>query len=474
MSQGGTRPYGHQGLVDGGEEGSPTPPTSSFLSTIYAAGLADDPSVDNLMTGPLQAFFVNLGATPPPFPGDVPYWDPFFPESALFVGETPADSGVGADSKPLWRMRRWFSTFPSVGDQIHFETRYDLFGSGVNSITGGDRNLHILVDQFGNRLAFGYDEWQLTRPGLNAPGYTPIYLDGSPITYHQWQLMDALGGGNSNNWHFDSDGNQFRRVFIPNVVGGGGGPAGPWSYVADAMSMWSRNGGEPLVGSRLYYDTITVQTFSGIDDSDTHLIVGQAAVLDAKNLASGLAAGHGETYVRSTLGGLWTLVASFYDDGYIFPEGLASTGPATFDDAVFFNSTVNDGQLVQSFSSGDLDLATTHSGIVLIPARPGFFPVMTSRNWTIKAFSGTQSTAAQSRAGSDGGHVNFFTLTAAPTNAEVTGTPPNLAAGPGFPALSTTRIPNADIIMDVPTAATGTGGFALTAELTVVVFWQAA
>ena len=339
MPAGMTRPFGHQGLVDGDESGGVTPPpTPGFLSTIYAAGLADDPAVDNLMTGPLQRFFVNLGSTPPPFP---PNAQPFFPESALFVGEFPGDSGVGADSKPLWRMQRHFTTFPSDGEQIWFETQYDLFGSGINSITGGDRQLHWLIDQFDNRLAFAGERFHLSRPGLFAPGYTPLYLDNSPVTYVSWEMMDALGSGNTNVWTFNSDGAQFRRVFIPNAIGGGGGSPGPWNYIANGMAMWSRNGGEPLVGSRLYYDAVTAQTFGDIDDSLGQLMVAHAVVLDAKNLGSGQAAGHGEIWARSTLGGALTLAGEFFDVGFVFPKGFVSSDDDVFNGTTdTFNSTV--------------------------------------------------------------------------------------------------------------------------------------
>lgn len=333
---GGFGPWPGQPSTGGGGAG--------FFSAIYDAGEADAPAVDNLMTGTLQQFFINLGATPPPFPPTNPA---HFPEGALFVGETPADTGVGADSKPLWRMRRWFSTFPSVGDQIWHETRYDLFGGGINTASGGDRNLHTIVDQFENRLTFAIHDWQLTRPGLNAPGYTPTYLDNAPVSYQEFQLLDALGGGNSNNWQFNSDGSQFRRVLIPNVIGPGGGPAGPWTYVADAMSMWSRNGGEPLVGSTLFYDAVTVQTFGAVDTNVTQFIVGQAAVLDAKNLGSGQAAGHGETWIRSTLGGPLVLVASWFDDLVDIPVELI-----THNGAVFIGGATVDGT---TSTTGDIN-----------------------------------------------------------------------------------------------------------------------
>jgi len=295
---------------------------AGFLADIYAAGAVLDPSVDNLLTGPLQRMFINLGTTPPPFP---PNAQPFFPEAALFLGEFPADTGVGADSKPLLRTQRHFSTFPSLGDHYWIETQYDLFGGGINQITGGDRIQHVLIDQFDNRLTFAIDVSQLQRPGLNAPGISPIYLDNSPIAYKIWPLMDALGGGNTNDWHIQADGQMFRRGLIPNVVGGGGGPPGPWSLVADEISMWSRNGGVPLVGSQLFYNVLDVQTFGVDDPADPHVIVAASAELDASNLGSGQAAGHGNWYARSTLAGPLVLAMQMFDNGMIFPVGVATT-----------------------------------------------------------------------------------------------------------------------------------------------------
>ena len=433
MPAGNTRPFGHQGLVDDDSSSGGTPSTPDFLSTIFAAGLADDPSVDNLMTGPLQQFFVNLGATPPPFP---PTNEAFFPESALFVGETPADTGVGADSKPLWRLQRHFSTFPSVGDSVWFETQYDLFAGGVNTISGGDRNQHVVIDQFDNRLTFGIDTWQITRPGLNAPGYTPTYLDNAPVSYHEIILYDALGSGNTNDWQFNSDGSQFRRVLIPNVTGGGGGPAGPWSYVADAMSMWSRNGGEPLIGSRLYYDAITVQTFGAVADDMGQMIVAEAAVLDAKNLGSGQAAGHGERWARSTLGGPLTLVAQLFDDGYVFPEGFGVTGPASFTDTVDFAEapTVGTtGLLCVAGRTPTIDFLTTSSYLIDLPLQAGKLALVQVSRIVITAKTGTVTGTFTYTVGNNS--PNFDNLTPIATTTAPTAASLNVALPVPFSTL---------------------------------------
>ena len=298
--------------------GAVTITLAATLAAIFDYGEAHTPSVDNLMTGPLQRMFFNLGTTPPPFP---PNAQPYFPEAGVFIGEFPADSGVGADSKPLMRTQRHFTMFPSLGDQHWIETQYDLFGSGVNSITGGDRTQHVLIDQFDNRLTFLLRSAQLTRPGLFPANISPIYLDNSTVSIYTWAMMDALGFGNTNDWHISSDGNMFRRGLIPNTTGGGGGPPGPWRLNADEISMWSRNGGEPLLGSELFYQVGTIQTF-GVDDplTDQHVVLASSFVVDAKNLGSGQAAGHANWYARSTLNSLIQLVMQAYDTGMVFPR----------------------------------------------------------------------------------------------------------------------------------------------------------
>jgi hypothetical protein len=477
MPSGSTRPYGHIGSVDGGDEGGSTPPASrQFLSTIYAAGVFDDPSVDNLMTGTLQQFFVNLGATPPPFQ---PTNEAFVPESALFVGESPADTGIGADAKPLWRYRRHFSTFPSVGDQVWRETRYDLFAGGINTISGGDRDQHVLIDQFENRLTFGIDTWQLTRPGLNAPGYTPTYLDNAPVAYHEIILMDALGGGNTNDWQFNSDGSQFRRVLIPNVTGSGGGPAGPWTYVADAMSMWSRNGGEPLVGSRLFYDAVTAQTFGAVDTNVGQLMFGEAVVLDAKNLGSGQAAGHGERWARSTLGGPFTLVAQIFDDGYIFPEGFGTLADAAITGDLSVSERITGrggGDVTLSFDTPASDLAALTSGVVIaIPSIPGFYPRTTTAILYATSGAGTCTTGPTLSVGNNAAEDNVAASTAmsaATVNAAIAAGFPSRLGSFGIPTGTTTRqLANLSTpaTLKITVAGAGTGGFALHGYVNVVV-----
>lgn len=434
MPSGLSRPYGHQGLVDDGTEGSTPPSTPDFLSTIYAAGLADDPAVDNLMTGPLQRFFINLGSTPPPFP---PNAQPFFPEAALFVGEDPADTGVGSDSKPLWRMQRHFSTFPSLGDQIYHETKYDLFPGGVNAIYGGDRNLHVLIDQFDNRLTFAIDSWQLTRPGLAPANISPTYLDGSPVSFRTWALMDAVGGGNTNDWHISSDGNMFRRGLIPNVAAGGGGPPGPWALVADNISMWSRNGGEPLVGSELYYDVLDAQTF-GIDDPlvDQHVILASSVVLDAKNLGSGQAAGHANWRVRSTLGGPIVLVGQAFDNGFVFPVGFGSssdgaiTGNLDVSGTLSTSSLPADAMIQGVMASPLIDFLAAPATYALSPNFPGRYFLPIGIRYFIDQINGTITTGPTDNIGNNGAATNVLANAIHVTGANINAI--NTAGQPGY------------------------------------------
>jgi hypothetical protein len=160
------------------------------------------------------------------------------------------------------------------------------------------------------------------------------------------------------------------------------------------------------------------------------------------------------------------------DDGGEVEAATIEPAAATFAGELTIGADAAAVQFQRTFDSGPLDLTMTHADVPLVPARAGYFPVMQARNWVINSFAGTQSTPATVRAGSDAGHTNFIASTATtPSNAEVNGAaPPSLAGGPGFPALTTQRIPGTAVLLDVPTAATGVG-FALTATLVVQVAW---
>ncbi len=108
--------------------------------------------------------------------------------------------------------------------------------------------------------------------------------------------------------------------------------------------MNSRSGGEPIVGSELFYDTLTAAAGGHVAINDGHVVLAHSMVLDAKNLGSGQVAGHGNVKVRSTLGGALTLVGQFFDTGYLFPLGFGAAGPATFTGNLSFFGAAGGGQ----------------------------------------------------------------------------------------------------------------------------------
>ena len=114
------------------------------------------------------------------------------------------------------------------------------------------------------------------------------------------------------------------------------------------------------------------------------------------------------------------------------------------------------------------------SGIELVPAKPGYFPVFSSTKWVIQAVSGSQATPANVNAGSDGAHSNFFASQASPSNANVNASvPTSIIGGPTAAANTVKRILNAPVIMDITSGAQGTG-LVLRASLLVWVIWLTA
>jgi len=126
----------------------------------------------------------------------------------------------------------------------------------------------------------------------------------------------------------------------------------------------------------------------------------------------------------------------------------------------------------ETYETQQLDLTVPNLGIELIPAKPGYVPVAYVGYWIIDGQSGTQTSAAVAQAGSDAGHSNFLASTATPSNAEVNGSnPPSLAISPNIPADTVKMFANSPVILDVTTAAQGTGSFSLLARLSISVFW---
>src|SRR6267142_2458719 len=133
---------------------------------------------------------------------------------------------------------------------------------------------------------------------------------------------------------------------------------------------------------------------------------------------------------------------------------------------------------VELFQTPLLDLTKTYSNIEIIPARPGYFPVVLSSSfpeWVIESVSGTQTSPPTIQAGNDAGHVNTIPNTATtPSNALVNAAvPPTVASGPAAPAATVKRVPNTPVFMDVTVAAQGTGGYSCLARLSFVVCWIA-
>jgi len=128
------------------------------------------------------------------------------------------------------------------------------------------------------------------------------------------------------------------------------------------------------------------------------------------------------------------------------------------------------------FSTPVLDLTVLSSNIELVPAKPGHFPSGLTTRVIVEQFTGTQSTPATVRAGSDAGHVNYIVASNAPSNASM-----NIGVSAPFvpntnvtgSAVTTQRIPNAPVLLDITVAATGTGGFTLRVRYETTVIWAA-
>lgn len=128
----------------------------------------------------------------------------------------------------------------------------------------------------------------------------------------------------------------------------------------------------------------------------------------------------------------------------------------------------------ETFVSPVLDLTVPTLGIELIPARPGYFAVATSITWVIELVSGTQTSPANFRAGTDPSHLNFITANGRPLNTDVNGAvTPSVAVGGGLGAVTLPRTSGTTVIMDVTAGAVGTGNFALRGRLAVIARWIA-
>jgi hypothetical protein len=122
-----------------------------------------------------------------------------------------------------------------------------------------------------------------------------------------------------------------------------------------------------------------------------------------------------------------------------------------------------------------LDLTKAQLGIELLPAKPGYFPILLQTTWSIEQVSGTQTVPASVQAGSDAAHSNFlFASSTTPSNANVNAAnPPSIAAGPSNATFQNGLQTNAPIFLDITSPCQGTGGFQLKAKLFMLVGWLA-
>lgn len=126
------------------------------------------------------------------------------------------------------------------------------------------------------------------------------------------------------------------------------------------------------------------------------------------------------------------------------------------------------------YESPLLDLTQVTLGIELIPAKPGYFPVLSSARWLIEAFSGAQTTPCTSQAGNDPAHTNVLAAGTSPTNgATNTSVPPCVLSAGSAAAVTVKRFANAPVIFDVTAGAQGTGGFTLMAKFFCTINWFA-
>ena len=158
------------------------------------------------------------------------------------------------------------------------------------------------------------------------------------------------------------------------------------------------------------------------------------------------------------------------DTASVFPPNTPASSASTAGtlSVADFNklATVPTGDALQVFYvSALIDFATTSTGVVIFPAKPGYYVRPGICFWYPISVAGSLSTSPTFQAGSDGSHVNWM----------ASQTPSGAAAFAAFSAGVQTQGVNAtivapsphvnsDITLNVTVAATGTGGFALTGK----------
>lgn len=128
-----------------------------------------------------------------------------------------------------------------------------------------------------------------------------------------------------------------------------------------------------------------------------------------------------------------------------------------------------------------LELTQAYTDIEIVPAKPGYFPVLclpaSVANIIIESVVGVQTSPPVYRAGSDPSRLNFMTETTTPSNANVNAAAalglPGASGGPINPAsqLSSKRFPGLPIYFSLVTPAVGTGGYSCKAKIVIPVIW---
>jgi hypothetical protein len=292
MSQGAARPWGHQGSVDGDDTGGPTPPPSAdFLSTIYAAGRADNPAVDNTMVGSYFSAFFD------------------FDDNGLTIDQVPATSGVDSNAHPGITVRRHFSAFPTPGLVASWEMHTDLFPLGLR----GAFERWVYIDSFNNRTIFATEHTETQETQLSVPGYSPARIASVIWSDRKLSMVNERGGGDASNTSWNSDGGSFRRCLLPDS-------GGPYYYMANQFAMQGTPGNAAQDGSSV---ALAALTGPATDFGDNLEIASIRGYQDAQNYGSGQVAGHIDVWARGpALGGALTRSASFWADRFSVPGAV--------------------------------------------------------------------------------------------------------------------------------------------------------
>jgi len=127
---------------------------------------------------------------------------------------------------------------------------------------------------------------------------------------------------------------------------------------------------------------------------------------------------------------------------------------------------------VQTFTTTTVDLSTTPTGIALVPTKPGYFFVPAGQaplSVTTVTWGGAMTNAPTIRAGNVSSHDNYVassTLDVGAFGADG-GTARTTRPAIGNGGLATLADMAAPIVLDVQTAATGSGGFAWTVRFAI-------